>query len=376
MEKHSYPGRKLEETGLAVLYGYKENKKPKSIARELGIDLASVYRHLHLARERGAISGERHIDAARYPIIEEDIQLESQLRKAFPLLHSAFVVQMIPKLTGEGAYDLESDIILHRILGIAAAQELNQRLRWDDRIGVGGGYAMRALAECFTDGREQIKVDGLEVYSLAGGRSYEPHHSPYTARASANQVTLSLAGMDGHFIYHGAYANANWKDALYIEALGENAQAVSLISGNDVRPLDMAIFEIGAVHTESHFPTEVLDREDLVNIDIQSSVANQPTYHPLFECLNRLTVVNPLTDVSEFPELQNLLQELSVKTQRINPLAVGADEEFLMRTHIRIGVGGGVHKAAQIYHAINTGLINHLVVDSTTARRVLERPRG
>lgn len=317
------------ERDVHILEGIGKEDTLDIIASREGVERSTVYRTVQRAKQAGAIR--TATDIPRFLIEERGLQIDNrQIR--IPHLIPAAVVH-VPEM---------DDNILHRILGYAAALELGKLLQPGDKIGIGSGQGMLDFTRAFTEGKVTLPYNDLEIYSLVGNLpTYEDAYPEYRSFAGADEVVFSLANLSSNF----KTAELAWRPP-YSQV---PEAKLGLPAG-----IDIAVFGLGTAVSEFAQIPGMVSEKDLLG------------YHPFLEYLNRIAVVNIPADMPV-----DLLDRLKIFAEKANSLAIGPDDDFLRNIPVRIGIAGGLHKLAQIRYAVASGIVNYLVIDNTTASRLV-----
>lgn len=299
----------------AWLY-YMENMTQQEIAERLGISRIKVMRILKEAREQDIVEIKVHSPLTGNLIMESDLR---------SLYHLTDVYITMEADEGEA---------LSRILTLAAAQILEQRLRPGLRVGVGLGRTTSYLPEYFVPSSQVA----CTFVTLAGGLSSKE-------TLEDNYVTIiqlaKKSGGDARYIYAPfLVSNKEIRDALLHD---EVVNAVL----EEARKSDVAIFSIG---TPDDF--SLLHQYNLITI------------HELAEMRRAGAVGDALGRFFD-----NKGQEILTN---FNERVIGLSINELRRIPTRILVAGGPKKYPAIQGALSGEIPNILVTDAGTARYLLK----
>ncbi len=255
---------------------------------------------------------------------QEFIRLESAIEERFGI-RQALVAD----------YDQTEAPLLH-VLGSKAAEYLDDFIRDGNTIGISWGQTMGSTVNAL---RDTHKTD-CSVIQLVGGMNISGNHT----MVKPDEITRILAGK-----LHCGYQN------LYAPAMFDSKLAKDLIMREDsilrvceaMKRCDIAVMGIGEIH------------EDATVVQNGYINANQ---------LEMLRAAGYVGDIcfNRFDINGNW------ENGELSSLTLGIDPETLQNIPHVITVAGGVQKRDAILGALRTGCIDVLVIDSVTARSLLD----
>jgi DNA-binding transcriptional regulator LsrR (DeoR family) len=300
---------------VAEMY-YLEGKDQTDIARKVGVSRSMISRMLTEARRQGIV------EIKVFRPIHSDHDLEEAIKDRFGI-ESVFVVSM---------EDIKP-VKLLTTLGRAAADVLKKIIRPDLVIGVAWGTAVSATVEAI-QGMEEPSIKVIQLVGAQGARNAE-----YDGHAIVKLLAEKVGG-EGYFI-----------NAPYLCQTPDIAQSLRGTRGIK-ETIDMgskvqvALLGIGTTEKEysSYYLSGLLTDED-VDIFRKNGVVGDiaSNYYKLDG--------NPYTD--DF-----LDRTISISLNDLKNIP------------IRIGIAGGAAKVNAIIGALNSKLVNYLVIDSITARLI------
>ncbi|MBN1266112.1 MAG: sugar-binding transcriptional regulator [Anaerolineales bacterium] len=302
---------------IAEMY-YERAMTQAEISREVGITRSAISRLLTEARQRGIV--EIHI--------QRPIRFNSELAQK---LKTRFSLKVAHVLTweDEGRYE-----ILKQRLGAAGAKVFSDLEKDGQVIGVAWGYTVSAVIDAMPENH----LAGVKVTQLVGVLGSSVH------KYSGQALVEKLAGkLDGEGVY------------LYTPFIVEKPQTATVLRNDQsVRETmligqncDLAILGIGSTIPEycSLFQGGHIQKSDLKELQQAGAVGDV--------CGHYFTADGSIAQVAFHQRL------------------IGISLEDLRNTPVRLAVAGGLNKAEAILGAIRGELVNHLIVDSLTAARIL-----
>jgi len=317
MEKKTSQDRASLLADVAEMY-YLEQKNQAEIAKAVGVTRSMISRMLTEAREHGIV--EIRIQRP----LQSDLELEAALKEQFGL-KDVFVV-VTSHRSGER---------LTRTLGSAGAQVLKRHLAPQKILGLAWGTSISATVDAF-ETVESMPVKVVQLVGAMGARNLE-----YDGHDLVSRITEKLSG------------EAYYLNAPYLCQSAEIAQ--SLLETKSVRETisvgkktDVALLGIGTTSLEhsSFYLAGYITRRELDELRRAGGIGDVCGLH---------------FDFHGQPACEDFCERL-VSIRRHDLLAIP----------IRLGVAGGEGKAEAILGALRSKYVNVLVVDSVTARKVLE----
>lgn len=317
MEKKPSPDRASLLADVAEMY-YLESKNQAEIAKTIGVTRSMVSRLLTDARENGIVE----IRVQRP--LQSDPELENKLKEQFGLA-DAFVV-----LTSHRSGDR-----LLRKLGTAGARMLGRYVSPHITLGLAWGTSISATVDAF-EAAQQIPVKVVQLVGAMGARITE-----YDGHYLVRRMAEKLGG-------EAYYLNAPYlcQNAQVASALLETKGVKETIS--IAKKTDVALLGIGTTVPEhsSFFLAGYVTRGELDELRGEGSVGDVGGLH---------------FDIQGQPTCDSFCNRL-----------VSISRKDLLSIPVRLGVAGGEWKADAILGALRSNYVNVLVIDSLTARRVLE----
>lgn len=316
-EQNQSPERMDLLADVAEMY-YLEGKDQMQISRVVGVTRSMVSRMLTEARQRGIV--EIHVNRA----LRTEPELESALVKDFGLISARVIVL-------RSSSD-ESALVN---LGRAAAQVLREYFLPETIIALAWGTSISATVDQIED-RETLSVKVVQLVGAMGARNVE-----YDGHALVQRLTNKLGG-ESYFI-----------NAPYVCPTPEVASAMLASRGvcETVamgRQAKVGLFGVGSTDPKysSYYQAGFVPREEMDHVMASGAVGDIAGIH--FD------------------------QQGKFVCEDFYARLVTIRCEDMLRIPVRIGVACGPGKILPILGALRGGLINVLVTDSITARKVLE----
>jgi len=317
MEKKPFQDRASLLADVAEMY-YLEEKNQAEIAKTIGVTRSMVSRMLTEARESDIV--EIRIQRP----LQSDPELESVLREKFDL-RDVFVV-----ITNHRGGER-----LTRTLGNAGAQMLMRHLAPQKILGLAWGTSISATVDA-------VEVAGtmpVKVVQLVGAMG--AHNMEYDGHDLVARITEKLGG-------EAYYLNAPYlcQNAELANSLLETKSIQETISVG--KKTDVALLGIGATSPDysSFYLAGYVTRRELDGLRKAGAVGDVCGLH---------------FDINGQPACEDFCDRL-----------VSIRRQDLLSIPVRLGVAGGEGKADAILGALRSKYVNVLVIDSTTARTVLE----
>lgn len=307
-----------EQALTAVKLYYEEGLSQAEVAQEMGVSRPTASKLIHHGKQRGFVTIQ--INDPR----QASSQLATELIERFQLADVRLA--QVPRGTN-------SDLL--RELGRTGADMLAEQVRDDMKVGVSWGNTMFAVAQHLPP----TDLHGVEIVQLKGGTS----HSQYSTN-DIETINRFCSAFNAH------------ARTLPLPVIFDNVEAKRIVEQDRHiahivqlgRETDVVIFTVGEVHPESL----LLNLGYLTKAEITKLVANA-----VGDACSRF-----YTTAGE------------IALPSVDERTVGITLEDLKSRPVRILVAGGVNKAAAIRTALTMGLATHVVIDQSTAIRVLEDP--
>lgn len=317
MEKRVTQDRSSLLADVAEMY-YLEEKNQAEIAKTIGVTRSMVSRMLTEARQNGIV--EIRIQRP----LQFDAELENALRTQFGLQEVSVVVTR--QASGER---------LTRTLGSAGAHMLARYLEPNRVLGLAWGTSISATVDAF-EAAEPMPVKVVQLVGAMGARNME-----YDGHDLVSRITEKLGG-------EAYYLNAPY--------LCQNAEmAKSLLQTKSIRETiqvgknaDVALLGVGTTsqNHSSFYLAGYITRRELDDLRRAGGIGDVCGQH---------------FDRDGQPACEEFSERL-----------VSIRRQDLLSIPIRLGVAGGEGKADAILGALRSKYVNVLVIDSITARRVLD----
>lgn len=317
MEKTFLQDRTSLLADVAEMY-YLEEKNQAEIGKIVGVTRSMVSRMLTEARESGIV--EIRIQRP----LHSDPEIEVALKKEFGLKNVCAVIT-----------NHRSGERLTHTLGNAAAKMLAGQLAPQKILGLTWGTSISGTVNSF-ETTKQAPIKVVQLVGAMGARMME-----YDGHTLVSRMAEKIGG-------EAYYLNAPY--------LCENAQmAKALLETKSVqetirlgKKTDVALLGIGSTspNYSSFFLAGYITRQELEDLRKAGAVGDVCGWH--FDILGK-------------PACDTFCERL-----------VSIHREDLLSIPVRLGVAGGEGKADAILGALRSQYVNMLVIDSLTARKVLE----
>jgi deoxyribonucleoside regulator len=317
MEKRSSKDRVSLLADVAEMY-YLEEKNQAEIAKTINVTRSMVSRMLTEAREIGIVE----IRIQRQ--LQSDPELESALKQKFGL-KDVYVV-ITTHQSGER---------LTRTLGNGGAQMLARLLAPQKILGLAWGTSISATVDAL-EFTETMPVKAVQLVGAMGARNME-----YDGHDLVSRINEKLGG-------EAYYLNAPYlcQNSAMAKSLLETKSIQETISVG--KKADVALLGIGTTSPEysSFFLAGYITRRELDELRNEGAIGDVCGLH---------------FDINGQPACDDFCNRL-----------VSIRRQDLLSIPVRLGVAGGEGKADAILGALRSSYVNVLVIDSMTARKVLE----
>lgn len=317
MEKKPVQDRASLLADVAEMY-YLEQKNQAEIAKTIGVTRSMISRMLTEARESDIV--EIRIQRP----LQADPELESALKERFGL-KDVFVV-VTSHRSGER---------LARTLGSAGAQVMGRYLATQKTLGLAWGTSISATVDAF-EVKEPLSLKVVQLVGAMGARNMK-----YDGHDLVARITEKVGG------------EAYYLNAPYLCQSTEMAK--SLLETKSIRETisvgkktDVALLGIGTTSPDysSFYLAGYVTRRELDELRKAGAIGDVCGLH---------------FDINGQPACDDFCERL-----------VSIRRPDLLSIPVRLGVAGGDGKANAILGALRSRYVNVLVIDSTTARKVLE----
>ena len=301
---------------IAYMY-YIEKMDLKEIGELIGVSYATISRLLKKGREEGII---KIIINSPH---EREIELEEKLKN---ILH----VREIFSVYVEENYSYDNIL---NLLGIEAARYLSLILKDGDNLGISLGRTMYNVVNNLRDVRQK-KINLIQLFG----------HTPW--------FPIELTSFD--FI-NRLQSKFNWSyNFINSEAIVDNLETKKILMSSEAikevfklhKIIDIALISVGVVNPKlSYF----YFKNYLKSVEINEMVKNNIIGETVF---------------SFFDINGNIYNTL------LNDRMICLSTEDLLKINNKILIAGGLQKAEPILGAARAGLINTLITDSLTLKKI------
>lgn len=298
---------------------YEEGLTQNEIVDRLQLSRAKISRLLQAARDRGVVQIMVISPPGIYPDLEMQIETRYQLKEAI-------VVEVT---------EPESSESVSRELGVAAANYLQRIIREDETLGVSWGTTLSHLAASL----QPNNFPEAQVVQLLGGLGAPESevHATDICRRMARMLGCRLTLMPSP----GIVDRQEIKDIILSDSHVQKAF-------DSFRDLSTVFLGIGAPNDKSVMLTS-------------GTILTQKDLRELLECGAVGDIALRFFDKFGQP----VRSELDSRV-----IGIGLDQ--LCKVDRVVGVAGGGHKVEAILGALRGKLVNVLITDQVTARRLLE----
>ena len=300
-------------TAVKLYYG--EGLTQSKVADELGVSRPTVSKLLNWGREQGYVSIEIHDPR------EEASEIGSRMRESYGLSEVRLAQ---PARSG--------DSVLLRELGRVGAELLDDLVVDGTMVGVSWGKTMYSVSTQL----KQKDVSGVEIVQLKGGMSHSDK--------STNDIRTIGAFCHAFHAYARTLPLPVIFDSVETKRIVEQDRFIASVLALG-RGVDIAVFTAGAVN------------EDSLALNLGQ----------LSEEEKDLLTSRAVGDAcSRFYR-----DDGGVALPEVDARTVGISLADLRRIPTRVLIAGGAKKARAIDVALKTNLATHLVIDDSTAGRLL-----
>lgn len=301
----------------ALVMYFLEERSQSEIAKHLGVAHATVNRMIKRGRELGLVEIKIKSPIESLVDIEEQLTSVGKIRTAL--------------VTPAGSDNPET--VLQNVGRLAYAHLLSV-LKDGQTICITGGKGVSAVAGAM-DGKAARNVDIVPATGLVQGKHY----------TDVNHVAALMAD-------HLSARSLQIHAPLFADTPEMRQMLLQMESVRDVfdraRKADVAVVGIGSIHAdESSY------------YDLHSRAASE-----------RKKILEAGADAELVAHLLKI--DGSACDYWLNDVVVGLTMDEFLRIPVRIGVAAGQNKAAPILTVLRSGLIDTLVTDEATAKKVLE----
>lgn len=302
---------------------YLENRNQSEIAQGMGVTRSQVSRYLKEARELGIVQVRITIPG------EQPTKQVAELQRLFPNLSTVVVAPIFSQ-------DNES---VQAIVGRYAANYLREVIRPGNRLVLGCGRTLRAMV----DALQYKEIANITVVQAMGNFGHEAHGIDYMEIA---QAATKAFGARLYYLSAPAILGKNGGSAkVMIDSNPTIREALEIAREGDICMVGLGSMESDQIYTRQGLITsEELD-------ELRGSAVG--------DICGRFYDIHGVEQIASF-------------TDR----TIGVNLNDIHNMKLRIGVACGPDKVLPIYGALNGDLINVLVTDEGTLRRILEIASG
>lgn len=303
-------------TKISKLY-YEEGIRQEEIVSRLNLSRSKVSRMLQKAREEGIV---------RITVLEPAgiyTDLETRLEKKFEL-QEAIVVE---------AHQPESQLMVAREIGIAAADYLARSIQPNDTVGVSWGSTLNEMVEEL----EPMDLPGVQVVQIIGGlgRPESELHATDLCRRMARRLNCKMSLLPVPGIVKDEKTRAAFLSDNHVQHTLQLFNQIKIaFVGIGVPSLNSVVMRDG----------EILSHEELQALVLRGAVGD---------------IALRYFDVYG----QSVPSEL-------NHRIIGIDMTELSKVKHVVGIAGGPLKMSSILGALRGKLINVLITDHITANQL------
>ncbi|KPL74817.1 hypothetical protein ADN00_13300 [Ornatilinea apprima] len=296
---------------------YNEGLTQDTIVEKLNLSRAKISRLLQQARDVGIVTITVNAPAGTYSDLEEQIEARYGLREVI-------VVDVA---------DPDSQVVVNQELGIAAANYLNRIIKNGDSIGFSWGTTLNQVVSYI---QAQSLPDAQVVQIIGGlGPPESEFHATDLCRRAAQHLGCRLTLLPAP----GIVDNQQVKEVILSDSHVQKAF-------HEFCSLNIAFVGIGAPTPSSVVMRDgsILNQQDLERLQSQGAVGD---------------IALRFFDSSGTPIYSDL-----------DTRVIGISLEQLSCIERVVGISGGVSKTAAIQGALAGKLVDVLITDQLTARRL------
>jgi len=315
---------KTRELAIVSYLHYRKGMSQTGIAKQLGKSKMTISRLLREARDRGIVQFRLSVPCPSDPVVE------SKLKAVFDSLDDVIAVE--DKILGTGD--------IKRILGEVAADYLPFFLKDGTHLGVGGGETLAHMVDAFDDATDLSDITVVQLTGVTG----------QVARLGNETLTTQALS----------------------EKLGARGFFCPIPS-----PFDQRLLKEGEQFL-AQFGTEARERWNRIDVGITGIGSNLSRISPSREGYLSAEQLDSLYTQGAVGDI--LLHFFGRDGQIVDPdfdatvTAISWDQ--LQHVETVIAVAGGQDKVEAIVGALQSGLIDVLITDRSTARCVLEHAQS
>ncbi len=307
----------LKQMTLAARLYYEDRRTQEEVSKELGVSRPIVSRLLQKARDTGIVQ----------------ININDPFATNHELAKSLMALTDLEKVIVVSAQGLAQDLI-QQLLGLAAAQYLEESLKSGDVLGVGWGRTLNRVVESL----DSKSIPNIEVLPLLGG--FGQISPNFQVHEMTRRIAESFKG--------------SWQP-LYAPALSADEDALAnLIHTPDVqnimnkwKALSVALVGIGNVDFDAEMQS------------IFASYLDPQTRQHLTDANAVGDICVRFFDIHGQP-IENVLKGV-----------LGIELESITKVPRVIGVAGGIEKADAILGAVQGGYLKELITDDSAALQII-----
>lgn len=304
---------------IAHMY-YDEGAKQSDVAKKFNISRSLVSRYLSRAREAGIVEITIHDE-----FLHPHRNLEKKVKAKFDLRDVICVSSQPDKQ------------VQKKRVAAAAAQYLVRQLERNTVVSISAGTTLHAMASSISSA---AKMPGVTFVPMTGGLGNQ--HTDIQANVLCELFAAKL------------------------EAQRLELHAPVMVDSIDARDILM----------KQSFISDVMTKAKLADIAIVG-IGGRPTYSNMSKAY--LHKVDPKVEINQ-PEIigdicYNFINNIGEPVDcEWNRRVIALDLKSIKKIPLVIAVAEGEEKLNSIYASIKGSLINALVIDSTTAAELLEKP--
>ena len=305
-------------TKVSKLY-YEEGLRQDEIVTRLNLSRSKVSRMLQKARDEGIVRITVHEPSGVFTDLET--RLENRYR-----LQEVVVVE---------AHQPESQAVVSREIGVAAAEYLARTIRTDDTVGISWGSTLHEMVAELPP----MDFPDVQVVQIIGGlgRPESELHATDLCRRMARRLNCQMTLLPAPGIVDDQVTRAAFLSDSHVQ------NAIKLFS-----KIQVAFVGIGApsVHSVVLRDGSIITAEEMENLRGNGAVGDIALRY--FDTYGQAV------------------------PSEVNQRVIGMDLTELSKIERVVGVAGGPQKADVILGALRGHLINVLITDHVTAQNLLD----